>query len=208
MAGETAHFGLRKREPTSATQSCLALPRFKAMVDRAHAGLAEPFRGIAVRVTPEQAIQQVDIETNSMVPSKGFVGGALVTALTATGTNGLHGSLFEFNSGNWSRTRYFYNNVPGNPNPRFTYNQFGATVGGPIYRDKTFYFASYEGTYQNGGMTQLSTVPVPGVVTGNFSGIPGLTLFNPFTGSSTGVGRTPISGNVIRSEERRVGKEC
>ena len=47
MAGETAHFGLRKREPTSATQSCDGLPRFKPMVERAHAGLAEPFRGIS-----------------------------------------------------------------------------------------------------------------------------------------------------------------
>ena len=47
MAGETAHFGLRKREPTPATRSCDALPRFKPMVERAHASLAEPFRGIA-----------------------------------------------------------------------------------------------------------------------------------------------------------------
>ena len=47
MAGETAHFGLRKREPTPAVRPCDTLPRFKGMVERAHAGLAEPFRGIA-----------------------------------------------------------------------------------------------------------------------------------------------------------------
>src|SRR5262249_50163149 len=47
MAGETAHFGLRKREPTPAVSSCDTLPRFKAMVERAHAALAEPFRGIS-----------------------------------------------------------------------------------------------------------------------------------------------------------------
>src|SRR5262249_19579526 len=47
MAGETAHFGLRKREPTPAISPCDALPRFKPMVQPAHAGVAEPFRGIA-----------------------------------------------------------------------------------------------------------------------------------------------------------------
>lgn len=155
----------------------------------------EPFRGTAIRVTPEDVVQQVDIETNNLTADKGYVGGAVVTSSTATGTNGLHGSLFEVNSGDWSRTKYFLNSV--GPNPRFVYNQFGATVGAPISRDQTFFFASYEGTYQSGGNTPLTTVPTPATLTGNFSGIPGLTLYNPRTGAPTGTGRAAYPGNVI-----------
>jgi len=157
----------------------------------------EPFRGAAIRVTPEDAVQQMDVETNNLTTNKGFAGGAVVTSLTGSGTNGVHGSLFEFNSGDWSRTRDFFNNVAGNPNPRFVHNQFGATVGGPIVRDKTYFFASYEGTYQNGEDSQLSTVPTAAALNGDFSAIPGLTLYNPFTGTATGAGRAAFPNNMI-----------
>lgn len=159
----------------------------------------EPFRGTAVRVTPSEDVRQMDIETNNLTPNKGFVGGAAVTDLTSTGTNGFHGSLFEFNSGNWSRARDFFNNVPGSHNPRFVYNQFGGTFGGPIFPDKTFFFLSYEGTYQNGDNTQLTTVPTAGIAGGNFSALPDFTLYNPFTGTVTGTGRSTFAGNAIPS---------
>jgi hypothetical protein len=157
----------------------------------------EPFRGTAIRIAPVQAIQEVDIETNSQTVNRGFNGAAVITDLTATGTNGVHGSLFEFNSGDWMRTRSFFEVVPTVPQPRFVYNQMGATIGGPIVRDKTFFFGSYEGTYQNGDIGELSTVPTTGILGGNFSAIPGLTLYNPSTGTATGTGRAAFPGNVI-----------
>jgi hypothetical protein len=157
----------------------------------------EPFRGTAIRVTPTDAVRQMDIETNNLTPAMGYAGGAVVTSLTATGTNGFHGSLFEFNSGDWSRARDFFNNAPGSQNPRFVYNQFGATVGGPIVHDKTFFFGSYEGTYQNGDNTQLSTVPTPAILSGNFSALPNFTLYNPLTGTATGTGRSTFANNTI-----------
>jgi len=157
----------------------------------------EPYRGTAIRVIPEEATQQMDIETNSQEAHRGYNGGAVVTDLTAPGTNGIHGSLFEFNSGSWGRSRNYFDAQPTDSNPGFVYNQFGATIGGPIVKDKTFFFGSYEGTYANGAVSTIGTLPTPGVLTGNFSSIPGLTLYNPFTGTADGTGRVPFVGNVI-----------
>ena len=156
----------------------------------------EPFRGTAVRVVPEEAIEQTQISTASLPAQKGFVGGGLMNDLTRPGTNDWHGSLFEFYSGNILRTRNFFN-VPNNPDPRFVYNQMGGTFGGHIIKDKAFVFGSYEGTFANGSNTTLSTVPTPAMITGDFSAVPGLALFNPNTGLPTGAFRTPFAGNVI-----------
>jgi hypothetical protein len=158
----------------------------------------EPFTGIAVRVVPVETIATMNIVTANFTEEKGFVAGALLNEITRSGTNEIHGSLFEFNSGNWSASRNFFN-IPDNPKPRFVYNQFGGTVGGPVVKNKTFLFGSYQGTFENGGITQLATVPTPAALMGNFSGIPGVTIYNPFTGFADGTGRTAFAGNVIPS---------
>jgi len=108
------------------------------------------------------------------------------------------GRLFEFYSGNQLRARAPFN-FAGNPDARLTYNQFGGAVGGPIVKDKAFFFGSYEGTYNNGANTVLTTVPVSSAITGNFSGITGVTIYNPFTGTASGAGRTPFANNTIQS---------
>src|SRR5439155_11370413 len=135
----------------------------------------EPFRGTAVRVQPTENVQQMHVATSTQTAEKGFNGGAVVNDVSRAGTNGFHGSLFEFFSGNQLRARSAFN-IGGNPDARLTYNQFGGTIGGPIVRDKTFFFGSYEGTYNRGSNTQVSTVPIPQAITGNFSGIPGVVL--------------------------------
>jgi hypothetical protein len=156
----------------------------------------EPFRGTAVRVQPMESIQQLNIETASLPAERGFVGGGLMNSLARPGANNWHGSLFEFYSGNILRTRNFFN-VAGNPDPRFVYNQAGATFGGPIAKDRTFFFGSYEGTFQNGATTEVTTVPTAAMIAGNFSAVPGLTLYQPTTGAATGFGRSPFTGNII-----------
>jgi hypothetical protein len=155
----------------------------------------EPFRGTATRVQPVENLQELQITTSAHTAEKGFVGGALVNTVTRGGTNDWHGSLFEFYSGNEFRTRNPLNSGTI-ADPRFVYNQFGATAGGPVVKDKTFVFGSYEGTYQNGATTQITTVPLPQVLTGNFAGIPGLVLYNPRSGIN-GAQRTPFGGDLI-----------
>jgi len=155
----------------------------------------EPFRGTAVRVQPVENVQELVIETSNLRPNKGFAAGALVTDITRAGTNDWHGGLYEFYSGNILRSRNVFNTA-NNPTPRFVHNQLGGNFGGAIVRDRTFFFGSYDGNFDNGSMTQLSTVPTAQALTGNLSGIPGLTIYNPNTGTN-GVGRTAFAGGII-----------
>jgi len=158
----------------------------------------EPFRNTAIRVQPIESVQQFNMETASLPAERGFAGGGIFNSITRPGTNDWHGSLFEFYSSNILRTRNYFN-IAANPDPRFVYNQFGATFGGPLVKDRTFFFGSYEGTYQNGGITQVSTVPTAAMIAGNFSAVPGLTLYRPGTGTTVGINRTPFTGNMIPS---------
>jgi hypothetical protein len=156
----------------------------------------EPFRGGAVRVVPEEMTEQTQIQTATLPAQRGFTSGGAFGDVSRPGTNDWHGSAFEFYSGNILRTRNFFN-VPNNPDPRFVYNQMGGTFGGPISKDKLFVFGSYEGTFANGSNTTVSTVPTPAMLTGNFSAVPGLVLFNPGTGLPDGSLRVPFAGNII-----------
>jgi len=140
--------------------------------------------------------EQVKISTANPTMDKGFTAGAYFNDLTRTGSNGWHGSLFEFWSGNILRTRNPFDAVDANA-PRFVYNQFGATAGGAIVPFKTFIFGSWEGKYERGDQTMLSTVPTAAAALGNFSGIPGLTIYSPTSGTALGTSRTPFGGGVI-----------
>lgn len=149
----------------------------------------EAFRGTAIRVQPVESIQQMNLTSASYTASKGFTGGLVDYNLTRAGTNPWHGSAFAFHSNNDLRSRPFFNHSPFDK-PRFTYNQFGGTVGGRLIADKTFFFGSYEGNYNRGRTSVLTTAPTPAMLTGDFSGIPGVTIFDPTTGA-------PFDGNVI-----------
>src|SRR5215472_10906599 len=156
----------------------------------------EPFRGTPVRVMPTEGVQQLNISTSNLTMSKGFTGAAYIMDNTRGGTNNWHGSLWEFWSGNPLRSKNFFDNF-NTDEPRFTWNQFGVSVGGPIISDKTFFFGTYEGMYERGALTSISTVPTAAARTGDFSAIPGLTLFDPGTGNPDGTARAAFGGNVI-----------
>jgi hypothetical protein len=156
----------------------------------------EPYRNTAVRIVPENMIQQFNVSTANLTMDKGFSGGAYAMDNSRGGTNAWHGEAFEFYSGNPLRTRSFFD-TQSNSAPRFVYNQFGFATGGPIITDKLFFFGSYEGNYNTGSNTQISTVPAGPSFVGDFSGIPGVTVYNPFSGTPTGVGRTQFLGNTI-----------
>jgi len=157
----------------------------------------EPMRGTAVRVVPVEAVQQFNIATANYPEDQGFVAGSVTSVVTRPGTNGLHGSLFEFHKNNHLIARSPFD-VTGNQ-PRLTYNQFGATVGGPVVRDRFFFFGSWEGNYNRGSATQIATVPTAAMLAGNFNGIPGVSIFNPATGTAAGLNRTAFGNNTIPS---------
>jgi len=159
----------------------------------------EPYRGTAVRVQPTENVQELMVETSNLRADRGFAAGALVTDVTRAGTNDWHGGLYEFYSGNILRTRNPFNTA-NNPDPRFAHNNMGANFGGPIVRDRTFFFGSWEGLFDNGSLTQVSTVPTAQAMGGNFGAIPGLTLYNPTTGIN-GAGRTVYAGGIIPANQ-------
>ncbi len=100
------------------------------------------------------SIQEFRVETNSMSSEWGKSGGGVIIVVTKSGTNNFHGSLYEYLRNEALDARnYFENPVPkDNPPPKnpFKYNEFGGTIGGPIIKDKLFFFTDYRGIRQHG----------------------------------------------------------
>ena len=107
------------------------------------------------------AIQEFKIETNSPAAQFGRFNGGVINLTTKAGTNDFHGSAFEFFRNEALNARnLFAPATPANPGkPLFRRNQFGFVVGGPIIKDRTFFFADYQGTRQLLGRVRISTVP-------------------------------------------------
>jgi hypothetical protein len=106
-----------------------------------------------LQIPSPDAIAEVNIVTNTINPEYGRNSGAVLNAVTKSGTNAFHGDAFEFYRDNALNTPNFFSN---GQNTIFHQNQFGGTLGGPIKKDKTFFFGSYQGTRrrtpdENGG---------------------------------------------------------
>jgi hypothetical protein len=146
-------------------------------------------------VPPIESIGSVNIVTNSYDAEQGLASGAIVSVETKSGTNEFHGSAFEYHTNSRLRARNVFNSVPGIL-PKNLINQYGGTLGGPILRNKLFFFTSYEAMRQRQNFSRFTTIPTVQHRTGNFSDVPTV-LYDPLTGTATGTGRTPFAGNVI-----------
>ena len=125
------------------------------------------------------AIEEFKIITGIFPAEYGRNSGSQVIVTTKAGTNSFHGTAFEFLRNQVLDGKNYF--TPRGTKPAFRQNQFGGTVGGPIIRNKTFFFASYEGTRSNQQITALTNVPTPAMVNGDFSGI-NRAIINPATG--------------------------
>lgn len=103
-----------------------------------------------------EGIREFKILTNTYTAEYGRASGGIISAVTQSGTNGLHGSLLEFHRNSVLDARNFFN--PGGV-PPFRRNQFGGSAGGPIQKDKTFFFGAYEGLRQGLGTSMIAFVP-------------------------------------------------
>lgn len=114
---------------------------------------------IGVRPNVE-GIQEITVQTNSYAPEAGRTAGGVVNIVTKSGTNQFHGSVYEFFRNDIFDARPFFSRVGVVPKAELRQNQYGGSIGGPIIRDKTFFFGDYEGFRQvTGGTTYTSTVP-------------------------------------------------
>ena len=117
------------------------------------------------------ALQEFKVQTAQYDASYGRNSGAQVNIVTKSGTNALHGSLFEFFRNEDLNANDFFRNRSGEPRGLLRQNQYGGTVGGRIVKDKLFFFLSYQGTKQLNGVssTGASTVDVPAQLTNDRS---------------------------------------
>jgi len=144
-----------------------------------------------------ESIETVNVVTNSFDAEQGLAGGAAISVQIKSGTNTLHGSAFEYYNGNATKAKPFFLPVTERK-PKDVYNQFGATVGGPVIKNKLFYFGSYEGTFNHRFASLLGSVPTPAMRTGDLSGAPaGRLIFDPSSGNADGSGRTSFPGSQI-----------
>ena len=147
----------------------------------------------AIYVAPAETVDTVNIATASFDAEQGMAGGAAVSVMTKSGTNEFHGSgtyLFENDS---LRAKNFFNSGDKPESNR----KIGAlTLGGPIIKDKLFFFAGWEGHYQQGGNTKTGTLPTADQRAGDFSAYDTV-IYDPATGNADGTGRTPFPGNII-----------
>jgi len=142
-----------------------------------------------------EAIENVNVVTNSFDAEQGLAGGAATTVTTKSGTNAIHGSLFEYHTDQHLQA-YPYAGNRTVAKPKYINNQFGGTVGGPIKKDKLFFFASYQGTYVPVENPVYAEVPTAAMKTGNMSAS-AIAVYDPATGAVNGTGRTPFPGNII-----------
>lgn len=158
-------------------------------------------------VMPEEMVQEVNITTTAADAEQGMAGGSSVTLVTKSGTNDFHGSAFEFHDDQHLKARNFFQ-APGVDKPLGIYNNYGGTLGGPIIKNKLFWFFSYDATRQKIGANGTYSVPTSDIRSGNFSAyLPtsaGGTctancaiIYDPRTGDANGNGRTPFAGNIV-----------
>ena len=147
-----------------------------------------------------ESIEAVNVVSNSFDAEQGLAGGAAVNVQIKSGTNDIHGSAFEYHNNNQMKAKPFF--MPqGERNPKLVYNQFGATVGGPVKRDRIFYFVSYEGTRDREFAGNLYTVPTAAIRSGDMSGSDRL-VYDPLSGNVDGSGRTAFAGNLIPNNRK------
>ena len=129
-----------------------------------------------------------------------MAGGAAVTVSTKSGTNQLRGSAFWYHDNQhlYARPYFFQQNTPKPTLPKSIVNIPGFTVGGPIIKNKLFYFFSYERTSERTAQFGNFSVPAADMRAGNFAAYAGLSnIYDPLTGDANGAGRVPFANNQV-----------
>jgi hypothetical protein len=174
------------------------------------------YANLTALVPTQDAIQEFRVQTNNLGPEFGRLAGGAINLTTKSGTNSFHGSAYEFFRNRVLNANTFFNNLAGVQRPAFSQNQYGANLGGPVIRDKTFFFFAWEGFRLRQGQSYVETVPTDAMRTGDFSSIRNssgalVPIYDPLTtcgrlGNPTCakdasgndiISRSPFAGNVI-----------
>jgi Carboxypeptidase regulatory-like domain len=137
--------------------------------------------------TPLDSIQELKVTTMGQDATYGHSAGGQMELVTKSGTNNWHGQAFEYNRVTAYTANDYFNNLNGVPNPQLIRNQFGGDFGGPILKNKLFFFFSYNGLRQVAPYQNYATVPVPDVLNGQLNYVNNLgdTVPTPLTGNNS-----------------------
>jgi carboxypeptidase family protein/TonB-dependent receptor-like protein len=156
-----------------------------------NANLADVLNGSAYVIQPSvDAIGEFKVQTNSYSAEFGRGNGAILNAVIKSGTNSFHGNVYEFFRNDKLDGRNAFDFLGRQP---YQQNQFGATFGGPIIKDRTFFFVDYEGLRIRQALPQLLLIPTPAQLSGNFSSF--LDLSTPILDPTTGSNVLDCAGN-------------
>jgi Carboxypeptidase regulatory-like domain/TonB dependent receptor-like, beta-barrel len=123
----------------------------------------------SVLYTPSvDAVQEFKIMQNNYTAEEGFTGNTYINMVLRSGTNNFHGSLYEFLRNDKLDANNFFSNASNGKIPPLRRNQYGITFGGPIKKDRTFFFVDWEGTREHSGQTHNAGVPSAAMKTGDF----------------------------------------
>jgi hypothetical protein len=158
---------------------------------------------LQILIPPAESIQSVDISTNNFEAELGRATGAVTNVTLKSGSNAFHGSAFEFIQNNATNARSYF----GGPLGHLSYNYFGGSIGGPIVKDKLFFFGDYLRSVDHESVSSTFTIPDARYFTPNGSGFVDLSgalvgttgqIYDPATGDGTAAHpRTPFVNNQI-----------
>lgn len=143
-------------------------------------------------IPPLEAIQTVDVSTSNFEAELGRAAGAVTNVILKSGTNKIHGAGYEFFQNTALNARNFFDARVG----AIRYNYFGGNVGGPILKDKLFYFGDILRIEDHEAQSNTITIPTPAEISGNLSGST-TPIFDPSTGNVDGTGRQQFLRNII-----------
>ncbi len=156
---------------------------------------------------PVDAVSEFKVVTNNMSAEYGYRAGAKIIVNTKSGSNEFHGSAYEFLRNQQLDATNFFANRSGAKKPVYQQNQFGATLGGRIIKNRTFFFASYQGTRIRRGQSFISSVPSRDIVQRlDFNAQPAVrrNIYDPLTLSGTGATATRAQFPSNRIPESRI----
>ena len=150
---------------------------------------------LTVLIPSAEAIDSVNVTTSNFDAEFGRAGGSVTTVVMKSGTNQFKGSVFAFANNESTQAKNSFASATS-VKPETKYQQFGATLGGPIIKDKLFFFTDYQRTVDNLGQLRRVVIPPAEWRNGDFSSA-STKIYDPATGNADGTGRTPFPGNII-----------
>jgi len=151
--------------------------------------------GGVMYVPAVDAVQEFKIQTNAFTAQYGWSSGNVINVVGKSGTNQIHGDVYDFYRNSALDSKNFFNQ---GEKPLFHRNQFGATIGGPLWKNKTYFFGYYEGLRSATPTTTQAVVPTAGQLQGDFSAQLGAQLTDPATHSPLvdALGRPILAGQI------------